>query len=75
MLVGLKLRGRRTAAKSSDGRARAAAANSAALQPLVLDDVGGGLAALYGVVVGHDNRAERIAEGGIGDVDRRHGCA
>ena len=41
-------------------------------QPLVLHDVGGGLAALHGVVVGDEHRAEGVVEARIGDVDRRH---
>ena len=51
---------------------RATAATSACVQALVLDDVGGGLAALHGVVVGDQHGAEGVLQARVGDVDRRH---
>ena len=47
--------------RAMDGRC-AAAARIAAVQALVLDDVGGGLAALDRVVVGHEHGTEGVVE-------------
>ena len=37
----------------------------------MFDDVGGGLAAVHGVVVGDQHGAEGVLQAGVGDVDRR----
>ncbi len=68
MLVDLEARGR-LAAEQRDARPDGGGRQQGVPQLPVLDDVGGGLAAIDGVVVGHEHRAEGVLQARVGDVD------
>ncbi len=72
MLVGHIACGGGTA-QEGDGRPLHGRREDCGHQAVVLHDIGGGLAALYGVVVGHEDGTECVVERCVGDVDRRHG--
>ena len=68
VLIGLEADGR-LAAEQRDRAAAGGGRQQRLAQPPLLDDVGGGLASIHGVVVGHEYRTESVLQARVGDVD------
>ena len=72
MLVGLEANSR-LSPEQRNRRSVGSRGEQRLAQTLVLDDPGGGLSAVDGIVVGHEHGAEGIIEARVRDVDGRDG--